>query len=222
MRRLTRKKLKQDEFVSIVDQMIQWFSENWKPIVAAVGALVVVFLLWWGLSSWSQNRSAKASQVLAATTEKMEKAKTPEDRKAVEDELRKVIDRYGRTPQADEAHILLARMLIEDGSTDEARRMLSAVSERSKDTAMVRVATLNLLHLRVTSGQGAEVAQELQAMVAGKDPRLPRDVALYELAKVSRAEGNVTQAREYFQKLVDDFPESPYAAEARRSLQELG
>ena len=222
MRRVTRKKLKQDEFVSIVDQMIHWFSENWKPIVAALSAVVVVFLLWWGLSSWTQNRNAKASQMLAATTEKMDKATTPEDRKAVEGELREVIDRYGRTPQADEAHILLARMLIQDGSTDEARRLLSAVSEKNKDTATVRVATLDLLHLRVASGQASEVAQELQAMVAGKDPRLPRDVALYELAKVSRAEGNVTQAREYLQKLVDDFPESPYAAEARRSLQELG
>lgn len=222
MRRVTRKKLKQDDFVSIVDQMIQFFSENWRPIVAAVGALVVVFLLWWGLSSWTQNRNSKASQMLAATTEKMDKAATPEDRKAVEDELREVIDRYGRTPQADEAHILLARMLIEDGSTDEARRLLSAVSEENKDTATVRVATLDLLHLRVASGQASEVARELQAMVAGKDPRLPRDVALYELARVSRSEGDVTQAREYFQKLVDDFPESPYAAEARRSLQELG
>jgi predicted negative regulator of RcsB-dependent stress response len=222
MRRVTRKKLKQDEFVSIVDQMIQWISENWRPVLAALGAVVVVFLLWWGLSSWSGSRRAKASEMLAATVEKLDTARGPEDRTAVEQELRTLIEHYGRTPQGNEARILLARLLIEDGKIDEARTLLNTVAQRKEDSAIVRVATLDLIHLRVASGQAAEVAQELQAMVAGKDPRLPRDVALYELALVSQEEGNLAQAREYFQKLVDDFPESPYAAQARQRLQELG
>ena len=222
MRRVTRKKLKQDEFVSIVDQIIQWLSDNWRPVVVGLGAVVVVFLLWWGLSSWTGHRRAAASQMLATTVEKLDAAKTPEERQAAEEELRALIEHYGRTPQGDEARVLLARLLIEDGKTDEARTLLNAVAQRKENTAMVRVATLDLIHLRVASGQGAEVAQELQAMVAGKDPRLPRDVALYELAQVSREEGNLAQAREYFQKLVDDFPESPYAGQARQRLRELG
>jgi TolA-binding protein len=74
----------------------------------------------------------------------------------------------------------------------------------------------------VSSGQGAEVAKELEAMVVGRDNQLPRDVALFELGEVFRGEQKIDQAREYYQKLVDEFPESPYLSQARQRLSELG
>ncbi len=222
MRRVTRKKLKQDEFVSIVDQMIHWFSENWRPVAAAAAAVVAVFLLWWGLSAWSGHRTAAASEALAQAMEQLDTAQTPEDREDAEAALREVIDRYGRTAQADEARVVLARLLAEDGKIDEARQLLTKVAQKRKDSPTVRVATLDLIGIQVSSGQAAEVIPQLEAMVTGKDPRLPRDVALYELAEVHIAEGNPSKAKEYLQKLMEDFPESPYARQARQKLQELG
>ena len=222
MRRVTRKKLKQDEFVSIVDQMIQWFSDNWRAVAAAAGAAIVVFFLWWGLSAWSSHREAAASQTLARTLKQVDKAKTEEARSDAEDALREVIEKYGSTPQADEARVVLARILAEQGKTDEARQLLTKVSHKRDDSPMVRVATFDLIGLQVASGQAAEVIPQLEAMVAGKDPRLPRDVALYQLAEVQTEEGNTAKAKEYLQKLMEDFPESPYAGQARQKLQELG
>ncbi len=222
MRRVTRKKLKQDEFVSIVDQMIQWFSENWRAVAAAAGAALVVFFLWWGLSTWSGHRKAAASEALARTLEQLDKAKTEDARADAEDALREVIEKYGSTPQADEARVVLARILAEQGKTDEARQLLTKVAHKRNDSPMVRVATLDLIGLQVNSGQAAEVIPQLEAMVTGKDPRLPRDLALYQLAEVQAEEGNIAKAKEYLQKLMEDFPESPYAGQARRKLQELG
>ena len=222
MRRVTRKKLKQDEFVSIVDQVIQWFSENWRPVAAAAAGAVAVFLLWWGLSAWSGHRKEAASQALASSLEQLDKAATAEAREDAESALREVIDRYGRTPQADEARVILARLLVDDGKVDEARKLLTKVAQKRKDSPTVRVATLDLIGIQVASGQAAEVIPQLEAMVTGKDPRLPRDVALYELAEVNITEGNHDKAREYLQKLMEDFPESPYAGQARQKLQELG
>ena len=59
-------------------------------------------------------------------------------------------------------------------------------------------------------------------MVVGSNAGLPRDVALYELGQLYLAEQNPTQAGTYFQKLVDDFPESPYLNLARQHLMEIG
>ena len=59
-------------------------------------------------------------------------------------------------------------------------------------------------------------------MVSGSNPDLPRDVALYELGQLYLAEQDPVQAGDYFQKLVDEFPESPYGNIARQRLMEIG
>jgi len=81
---------------------------------------------------------------------------------------------------------------------------------------------LDLVHLRVATGQGAEVSAELEAMAIGQDTRLPRDVALWELGELYLAEDNSAQALIYYQRLVDEFPESPYRGRAGQRITELG
>jgi outer membrane protein assembly factor BamD (BamD/ComL family) len=58
--------------------------------------------------------------------------------------------------------------------------------------------------------------------VVGSNTSLPRDVALYELGQLYLAEQNPIQAGDYFQKLVDEFPESPYLNLARQHLMSIG
>ncbi len=226
-RRLTRKQLKQDEFVTLFDHLTQWFADNWRPVLAAVGAVCVVGLIWWGVNAWSGNRTDKAADLLrtAVTTymgDSTDPAKPGGDQAKAEEQLRTVVDRYGRSPQADVARLYLARILINKGDTDAARDLLVKVAARKGDSALVRLATLDLVHLRVASGQAAEVAQELTDMITGKDDRLPRDVALFELGSVYVKERDYAKAKEYLQQLVDQFPESPYVARARQQMQELG
>ncbi len=63
-RRITRKQLKGDEFVSTVDHLIRRFGEYWKPAAAALGAVIVVVFLWWVGGQWSGSRADKASAQL--------------------------------------------------------------------------------------------------------------------------------------------------------------
>ena len=47
-------------------------------------------------------------------------------------------------------------------------------------------------------------------------------MALYELGQLYLSEQDPVQAGEYFQKLVEEFPESPYMNLARQKLMEIG
>ncbi len=226
MRRLTRKKLKQDDFVSGVDKIVRWLAENWRPVALALAGLTAVFLIIWGATSWMGSREEAASWALheAVTTYQAQQkssadaATLAEARAAFE----KVVEKYGRTKEADVARIYLARMDFESGKVDEAKSALEKVAQRHKGDALGRVATLDLVHMRVASGQAAEVIAQLRAMATGQDDSLPRDVALHELASAYEAEKDVAQAREYYQKLIDEFPKSPYVRSARQKLVELG
>jgi predicted negative regulator of RcsB-dependent stress response len=228
-RRITRKQLKkEDEFVSTVDTMIQWGTENWRPVVAGLGVVVVIALVWWGATSWTRSRASQASLLLENAVETYEGEPDPQtgaptgDEAAAEEQYRQVVEHYGSSDQADEARLYLARIALEDGRTDEGRAILVELTQRRGNDVIGRLATLDLISLRIASGQSDEVAAELEAMVTGQSDALPRDVALYQLGELYVREAEPERATEYFQKLAEEFPESPYAAVAQRRLRELG
>jgi len=228
-RRITRKQLKQsDEFVSTMDMALQWLNDNWRPIAGAIAGICVIAVAWWMVGMWIDSRAEDASYALAhaVTTyegeDSLGQLEPAGDAAAAETEFLQVIDAYGRSDQADMARVYIARIHFDRGETDQARDLLVDLSERRRGDAIGRLATLDLIHLRIGAGQAAEVSAELQTMVSGSDQSLPRDVALYELGQLYVAEQDPTQALEYFQKLVDEFPESPYVSLARQRLMELG
>lgn len=228
-RRITRKQLKQsDEFVSTMDTALQWLNENWKPLAAGLVGICAVAVIWWGVGIWNASRSDDASYALqhAVATYEGEDAsgqlEPAGDLEAARTEFLAVIDHYGKSDQADMARIYLARIHFDLDEIEEARNLLVDLSERHRDDAIGRIATLDLIHLRIAAGQATEVAAELEAMVVGSNPSLPRDVALYELGQLYLAEQNPAQAGDYFQRLVDEFPESPYLNLARQHLMEIG
>jgi predicted negative regulator of RcsB-dependent stress response len=227
MRRLTRKKLKQDEFVTIVDQMMDWAQDNWKPLVIALVAVCVVFLGWWGTSSFKGHREATASFVLNEAVQLYQADEAsgtpkPEDLKAVQKKFEDVLKRYGGTDQGDVARLYLARIALETNDVAKARTLLKGIVRRHAGDAVGRVAMLNLIDLRINSGEAAEVAQDLEAMISGRDDRLPRDTAMYELGRALMKEQKTEKAKEYFQKLIKDFPNSPYGPMAREQIRKLG
>ena len=136
--------------------------------------------------------------------------------------LPQTVDRYGRTEQADMARVLQARLRIDKNDVEGARSLLVEVSARRGGDAIGRVATLDLVRLQIATGQAVEVAPQLEAMVSGEDVRLPRDVALYELGELYNSTQDSERARSYYQRLVDEFPESPYRPQASQRLAELG
>jgi len=223
-RRITRKQLKKDdEFVSTMDTLIRKFGDYWKQAAIGFGAILMIILLWSVFGHWSSARQLKASVMLNAAVKTFGET---QDHQANSEELRKnfeeIISAYGRTPQADMARLYLSRLDLDAGKTDEARKALVKIRQAHKGDTLGRIAALDLVHLQIASGQGTEVARELEKMVVGRDNTLPRDTALWELGQVYIAEQKPEQAREYLQKIVDDFSDSPYASKAKQTLTELG
>lgn len=222
-RRVTRKMMKENEFVSFFDEVAHWFNANWRLVAAGLGALVVVVLVWWGASAWSGGRGEEASFLLHRAEKALEGDGTvPGSVDAAEPLLREVVDRYGRTHQGDAARLYLARIELGRGETDKAREALSKLAEERRGTAIGSAAMLDLIHLRIAAGQGAEVVTDLQAMVSAAEPPLPRDTALYELGMLLVQEERAAEAKDQFDRLVKEFPESPYRFAVQQKLSELG
>jgi len=222
-RRITRKQLKQDEFVTVGGTVMEWLGDNWRPIVVIAGAALVVYAIWGVASWWSQDKALEAAQQLGVAMDAMAMdGESGEEDVDVQGQLHQVVDQHSGTVQADIARLFLARMLLEQGKQDEARELLVRVISKNEDTTLGRFAAYDLLQLRIASGQAAEVAAELEASSAGEDTSLPRDVALYELGMLAMRQGQEDKAKEYLNTLVEEMPESPYLYPARQRLAELG
>jgi predicted negative regulator of RcsB-dependent stress response len=228
-RRITRKQLKKDdEFVSAAEMIFRWIANNARPLAMGIGAVCVITLLWWAVTGWLSSRADDASLLLhhATTTYEGDAAAgsvaPAGDIEAAEAEFQQVIDSYGRSEQADMARLYLARIALSRGQTDDARSILVDLAERHGDDVVGRLANLDLINLRIASGQGSEVATELEAMVVGQSAGLPRDAALYRLGELLTDEGEFERARTYLEMLVEEFPESPFITGARQRLLELG
>jgi predicted negative regulator of RcsB-dependent stress response len=228
-RRITRKQLKKDdEFVSAAEVIFRWIADYWRPIVAGICVVAVVGLLWWGVSGWMGARTDEASLLLNTATMTLEGGAAPGSIvpagsiDAAEPEFRQVVESYGSTDQGDMARLYLARIDLGRGETDVARAVLVELAQKHGDDVIGRLATLDLINLRIASGQGAEVAVDLEAIVAGRNRGLPRDVALYRLGELLVEEGQTVEAMRYFEMLLEEFPESPYLSSAQQRLAEIG
>ena len=77
---------------------------------------------------------------------------------------------------------------------------------------------LNLYSLDRAEGRGEELVASLRGAVAAESSSLPKDALLFELAATLAQLGDEDGARETFQRVVNEFPDSGYAIRARQQL----
>lgn len=207
-------------------------GQNWRTAFLVLGTAVALGLLYWAVTLLLASRGGAAAYALgeaiatlaapvgetAEGGEKPRFATKAEQLETAEKQFQRVASRYRFTSPGRTAKLYLARIAEERGEVDKAVRLLTELADRRNDDPAVGLATLDLFRLRVARGEGKELVKDLEAMVAGKDPRLPRDLALYHLAQLWEREGNPEEAARLYRKLTEDFPESPYTFEAQQRL----
>jgi hypothetical protein len=232
-RRLTRKQIKKhDHFLTFVDRAMLWMNANWRQAAMGLGGAVLLGFLYWGVTAVLASRVGAAAGAFARSLEiytapiadsepagaKVWFATESARMDAADEAFRSLASRYRWTPQGRMARLYRARIAGERGDLARATRELTELAGRRTDTPVVRMATMDLFRLRLSQGEGLQLVRDLEAMVAGRDPRLPRDAAMYLLAEVWEREGKDEEAVKLFRKLKDDFPESPYRSEAEKRV----
>ena len=76
---------------------------------------------------------------------------------------------------------------------------------------------LDLVRLDRSQGKADAAVTELKRLIAEPEHAAPLDTLLYELAKTLEQQGKAEEARQAWQRIADEFPRSPYFAEAQKS-----
>lgn len=232
MSQISRKELKNDEFVSGMDAAYEYFLQHQKSIIAAAVAVVVVVALGWGVYAWrnSRNRAATAmlaegintlhSPLLGPSTPKgtAAYASTVTRANAAIAEFQKVIDQYPSTEAGQLARFYLGLAQLDTKSPDAVKNLETAAASSNAVTSTA--AKHALANVDIQNGKLAEAHNLLQQLTQQDSATLPRAVAVMELADLDRTY-NPKEAAELYKRLQTDYPGTSTADQAQQQLASL-
>jgi TolA-binding protein len=234
MDRQHRRELRHDKFVDEVGVLTGRARENQRLLILIAAAVLLIAVGSYGYYLYGSKQERKAQDVLAVGIETMEsqivnpqspnpraKFKTEAERTAAaEKQFKEVQSKYPGTNAADVAGLYVARIAAARGDLATARTLLQKFIADHPKHLLVGSARYSLYQLRIDSGEGRQVATELDLELKKPEDAqvLPGDSLLVILAHAYEAQGNEQKSRDTYRRIVTEFPDSPFALEAQRRV----
>ena len=243
MKSTERHKLKENDFARSVGAARDLVSTRQRDITRLLVLAVVVLALVGGYSWWRQSRNARASAalaeglavfeapVIAATAPApgspvpVQQAGTFQTEQAkLEAALPKLIaaaDKYPNSQPGIAARYYAASALASLGRFAEAEQRYKEVVDKASGSLIYdRTARLGLADAQAAQGKFDSAIEIYREISTDTKSQLPLDGVLMSLGRTYARAGRHEEAVRAFSRVVDEFPQSPYAADARRAREE--
>ncbi|HVE53683.1 MAG TPA: tetratricopeptide repeat protein, partial [Ramlibacter sp.] len=161
--------------------LITWF------LIAVFGA----YAAWNGWQYWQRQQAVQA----AVLYDEVERAVGGGDAARVEQAVKDVQDKFGGTTYAQQAALLGARFLVQQGKPDAARAALEGVAGKARDEGYQAIARLRLAGLLVEAKSYDDALKQLGGMPASFEP-----LAADRRGDIYRLQGKNDQARTEYTK----------------------
>lgn len=232
--RLSQKQIKQDiredEVQSFLLTAIEKVQERPSFYFGILGGILAAVLVVSGLFTWLEHRSELAQEELAEVIRVYEApvveadAKPDDERdpsfasaEARSERVGAALDEVTSGTAGEVADLYRAQLALDRGEIEEARKLWEDFLASEEDHALATSVRINLIRLDRQEGKAEAVAEDLQRQLDGTDKDLPEDVLLFELAKTREALGQTEEAKDLYQRILDEYPTSGYATKARQA-----
>ncbi len=220
--KMTRHQLKeQDEITTSLQRFTELVYTHKREFILGAGTLIVVVLAVFGWVYYSSNRTIAAQTQLSAAIAAFNDTAKPEKERyqAAIAEADKTISSYGSLPLASIAQYY--KGLSYDGLGDNAKAteaLQRAINDAGPDVRSVAQFALAGVYLK--NGETAKAIEAYKQLYDGGG--YSKAAVGYELATLYEANNQADQAKEIYQKIVTEFPESPFRQSADQALKRLG
>jgi TolA-binding protein len=241
MKRTERHRLKENEVALSVARARETFESYRTPIFAAIVAAVAVVALVVAVVMWRQRVDDQARTLLAEAMAVEQAPVTPAPvpgqatppppaqpgsfpneqakREAALKKLLAAADAYPSSGAGITARYHAASLLALLGRHADAVGQYQQVVDRvGRGSLYGEMATLGIADVEAATGQYDKAIARYTELAAGKDATLPVEGVLMQLAHAYQEKGSAADAKKTFKRIVDEFPQSPYAAAAKREL----
>ena len=244
MKAKDRHKLKENDFAQTVERARALMGERRGEVMLLASAVVVILVAIGGYVAWTANRAGKATTLLAqalavaeapvvtppppapgspAPVQQPGTFRTEKDRAdAALPRLMQAADAYPNSTAGITARYRAAGMLAELGRLPEAeQRYREVIDKAGRNSLYGRTARLGLGETLAAEGKTDDAIAAFRELSTEGDSQLPVDGILMQLGRAAMQGGKTEDATRAFTRIVDEFPQSLYASEAREKLQQL-
>jgi TolA-binding protein len=238
MKRTERRHLKENELQTLTRQVREALEAHRRETQAAIVVLVIAGIASLGYFGWRERTQSRAHALLAqamATAETRVGAPIPAGTpgagpsfpsetlraEAALAKFKAAADAYPSTDAGMYARYQQAATLMALGKPAEAAQAYQQVIDRAGDGIYGQMARLGLAEAQVRSGQYDQAINAYKQLAQQKDGPLPVDGILMQLGKTYLDAGKRADAQQTFNRLVQEYPDSPFSADAKRELDNL-
>jgi TolA-binding protein len=239
MKRTERRHLKENDFELWTRDAREFLETRGRETLTVLVAAIVIGGAALGYYGWRQHVQSRSSAMLAEAVA-IQTAQTGDafapgvavppggfpnetarDEAAVT-KLKAAADAYPSTDAGIYARYEQAATLVSLGRYAEAIDCYNEAIKRAGSGNYAQMARLGVAEAKARAGQYDEAINALKDLAQHKEGALPIDGILIELGRVYLEAGKTADARQTFNRVVDEFPDSPYVGEAQQRLSELG
>ena len=240
MKSQERHHLKQNEFAAGTAKLAGTVAENRDRILLIGGIAILAAAIAGGYFYIRKQRNDQASALFGAAltieqasivpaptlpgaTQQAGTYSTEQARgEAALAAYQKVIDAYPSHDVGLAARYHRAGVLLSLGRNGEAESAYAEASTRAGSSIYGATSRLGQAQAMAAQRKFDDAIKVLTDLSGQRDSELPMDGVLMELARVCQKAGKTQDARAAFKRVVDEFPQSAYAGEARQQLTTLG
>ena len=219
-KRLTKREIKEDQFVTWVVQASAFVQQRVKELAIGVGAVLLTVVVVVSIVQYGKHRVAAAADLLAEVEVAKRSGKALDE---ITDLYAQVIDKYGGTSSGAQAQIGLAEAKLAAGDTEGARAAFQQYLRKHKgdDPLLSYAAWSGIGACFEDEGRYVEAAEHYQAFWERhpKSPYTPQ--ALLDSARDFELAGQPEKAREVLQRILDQYENAGVTYQARRQLKVL-
>lgn len=237
MKRAERQRLKQNDLGELTRQAQEALAGRTRDLAWVAGVVAAVGAVALGYWAWQQNVRQGAQKLLADAMVVQEARIGPpaaatgasgltfpterERAQAVLTKFKAVADAYPSTDEGLYARYQEGSTQIVLGNPAEAAKAYQVVIDRAGSRLIGETARLGLAAAHARGGQFDQAITTYKELAQKKDGGLPIDGILMELGRVYRDAGRAGEAQQTFNRLIEEFPASPFNADAKRELDAL-
>ena len=244
MKSTQRHRLKENEFAHTMARTREMVNARPREVTTLVVAVLAVALVIGGYFGWRASREGKATTLLAAALAVAEAPvvapppptpgsappiqppgsyRTERERlEAAVPMLQRAADAYPNADAGITARYRLAASLAELGRYAEAEQRYQEVIQKAGSKSIYRhTARLGVGEAQLAQGKGDAAIATFRDLSTDTTSQLPVDGVLMQLGRAALVAGKKDDASRAFKRVVDEFPQSLYAAEAKEKIAEL-
>lgn len=238
MKRTQRQHLKENELQTLARQTREWVEARGRETTTLVTVVVIAGVIGVGYFAWHERVQAKAHELLAQAVA-VQDARVgpppapgqpasglyfPTERERAQAALTKfkvAADAYPSTDAGLYARYKQAATLMQLGDPKGAAESYRQVIDNAGSRIYGQTARLGLAEAQARAGQFDQAINAFKELAQRKDGPLPIDAILMQLGRTYLEAGKRADAQQTFNRLVEEYPESPFSGDARKELENL-